>query len=152
MRLYAFTNMYLSPLQQGLQTAHLVHELFNKYSDKNSAEYNNLNEWSKNHKTIIILNGGNQAKLETIKKEIELLEYCTTYPNTFFREDKDSLNEALTCVGIILPDTIYDNERYHSLYSERKNIFKFFNIDNTIMTQSSEDYKFYELIKSRPLA
>lgn len=57
LRLYSFTNYYLSDLQKGLQTAHLVSEMFTKYVTGKHKKM--LFEWATNHKTIIILNGGN---------------------------------------------------------------------------------------------
>jgi hypothetical protein len=99
MRLYAFTNMYLSSLQIGLQTAHLVSEL----SQLNHPLYQ---DWASNHKTIIILNGGNQQSLHEI--HTFLSDYSEEYPVAKFHEDEVSLNNALTCTGIIIPEDIYN--------------------------------------------
>lgn len=112
MRLYTFCNYYLSSLQQGLQTAHVVHELFTKYGDVNEGhrydklEYEQLLNWAEDHKTIVILNGGNCLTLN------DLLTFLYGDSNEFafsgFYEDEQSLNNALTCVGIVLPERIYD--------------------------------------------
>lgn len=104
MRLYTFCNYYLSSLQQGLQTAHVVHELFNKYKRREGEQQ--LFDWSLNHKTIIILNGGNCATLSDLKLFLD--NEGNDFPFESFCEDQQSLNNALTCVGIVLPERIYD--------------------------------------------
>jgi len=117
MRLYTFVNFYLSSIQQGIQSAHLVHELFNKYrhidpSDDIDSCYQTdlrkmqLREWSENHKTMIVLNGGIDETLN------ELYQFMNTdenpFPFTCFHEDHQSLHGIMTCVGIVLPEYIYE--------------------------------------------
>lgn len=105
MRLYTFCNYYLSSLQQGLQTAHVVAELFNDY--KRKQEESQLFDWSLNHKTIVILNGGNCESLKELNTFLN--SDSNDFPHTSFNEDEQSLNGALTCVGIVLPEKIYSN-------------------------------------------
>lgn len=103
LRLYSFVNYYLSDLQRGLQTAHLVSELFINYDRVCSPMENNcLHYWAHNNKTIIILNGGNCKSLFEINSIIHSKGY--PYPHERFYEDKDSLNGALTCVGLVFPE------------------------------------------------
>jgi len=104
---YFFTNMYLSTIQAGIQCAHAIGRM--------AREYNYIfNEWIENHETIILLNGGNCTDLDdlydTLSRLIKDLNYDDSNPLPLvrFHEDKRSLNEATTCVGIILPDSIYD--------------------------------------------
>jgi hypothetical protein len=120
-RLYTFVNFYLSSIQQGIQTAHVVSELFNKYIysppyDSMQPEFLiPLNEWTKNDKTIIVLNGGmsfdlrqNYIKLESLVNQG--LSFATPY--TFFQEDHNALgingSGVVTAFGIILPEQLYD--------------------------------------------
>jgi hypothetical protein len=104
MRLYTFGNYYLSSIQQGIQAGHAAVELFNKY--ENSEQLNTVKDWAKNHKTMVCLNGGNNANLKEIR---DLFKNETNpYPWTSFYEDDDSLNGTLTCVAIVLPEIIYD--------------------------------------------
>lgn len=116
-RLYSFTNFYLSSLQKGLQTAHLVEELNLKYNltghiawrslhGNVKLAYNVLHEWGKYHKTIIILNGGNSANLQLIYNKLAELNNSLSLPFTKFNEDEQSLNGALTCVGLVVPMSI----------------------------------------------
>lgn len=118
-RLYSFTNYYLSSLQKGLQTAHLVEELNLKYtlagvnawrsmSNNFKATHNVLQNWGKYNKTIIILNGGNSARLLDIYKFFLEYDASLSLPFAKFNEDEQSLNNALTCVGIVVPMTIVD--------------------------------------------
>ena len=98
-RAYILTNYYLSQLQCGLQSAHVISEMAMK-------KHKHFKQWATDDKTIIILNGGNSAQLaqfETFCKTDVNNNYCWAA----FREDEMSLNGALTAVGIILPDNIY---------------------------------------------
>ena len=121
MRFYGFGNYYLSSLQQGLQAAHTVGEIFVKH---NHAILNSVNDytqpkeiellekadmvldWAQHHKTMVLLNGGNSLSLQ------ELFDFFDNednpYPYAKFHEDDQSLNGALTYVGIILPEKIYE--------------------------------------------
>lgn len=105
MRLYSFTNYYLSPLQQGLQTAHLVAEMS---VDSQHNEWKIYELWAVNHKTIIIKNGGNSGELDDLY--VLLVEYGKIFdlPCAKFKEDGSSLNYATTAVGIIIPEEFYE--------------------------------------------
>lgn len=117
MRLYTFINMYLSSIQQGIQTAHIVHELFNKYLHNNVARpYELLYDWSENHKTIIVLNGGDAFDIDNLYHF--LLKDENPYPFTSFHESEDALWGVTTGVGIVLPESIYtevEKLRGHSI-------------------------------------
>lgn len=111
LRLYSFVNYYLSDLQRGLQTAHLIPELYMKYRFSSSGATLILDAWAYMNKTIIILNGGNQKNLADILHQFQ--KAGLNYPYAMFQEDDDSLNNALTCVGIIFPEfTKQDVEDY----------------------------------------
>lgn len=107
MRAYFFGNMYLSQIQQGIQAAHVLGEMFIKY-DQSSADAQKvemLYEWAHGHKTMILLNGGYS---ETIRGLLLFFtDEANPYPFAPFYEGKDALDGALTDVGIILPEKIY---------------------------------------------
>ena len=105
MRLYAFSNYYLSSLQQGLQTAHLVANLFCQNSGGTS---HRLDEWARWHKTIVILNGGNSANISAISHQLSTLGAQLGLPNASFCEDIESLNGAITVTGIVVPSNVYE--------------------------------------------
>jgi hypothetical protein len=101
MRFYAISNSYLSSIQHGIQAFHCLGEMvLNSADDENNAIYN----WLANHKTVVCLNGGNNKSLTEF---YELIKDNTLYPVAKFHEDEDSMNGMLTCVGIIIPETIY---------------------------------------------
>lgn len=104
LRAYFFTNYYLSQIQRGIQSGHCIAELFLKYS-KRSKNGEMLYEWAKNHKTMIVLNGGNARAISSLSL------FCNNYidlPGVVFNEDEDSLGRAITCFGIVVPQRIYD--------------------------------------------
>lgn len=103
-RLYSFINCYLSSIQQGIQTAHLVSEILTNPRNDSS---NYIDIWARNHKTIIVCNGGNNKSLMEIYDLFQ--ERNNIFPWVTFYEDMESLDSILTGIGIILPDDIYDS-------------------------------------------
>ena len=61
MRFYAVGNMYLSSIQQGIQAAHCVAEMLDRHCS--SVHQFEVKEWTREHKTIICLNGGDNKSL-----------------------------------------------------------------------------------------
>jgi hypothetical protein len=112
MRLYTFINFYLSQIQQGIQTAHILGDLCIKKLPMNQTKM--LYDYLENHKTIIVCNGGNSASIW------ELCQFFKNernpYPFSYFCEDGDSLGGALTGVGIVLPEEIYGAVKVDSTY------------------------------------
>lgn len=109
MRFYAMGNYYLSSIQQGIQAAHALGEMFNQspYGDSPVGRY--LRDWCMNHKTMVLLNGGNSADLRDLWTLLSD-ERNTQYPIGKFSEDEQSLDGALTCVAIVLPERLYNAE------------------------------------------
>lgn len=110
MRFYAMGNYYLSSIQQGIQALHVLGEMVAKYSEfMSDTSTQVLYGWMHNHKTVVCLNGGDSHDL----RELWLLlsDPRNTYlPVAKFNEDQVSLDGALTCVGIVLPERLYDAE------------------------------------------
>ena len=108
MRFYAFGNMYLAGIHAGIQTAHTVHEMFVKYNsvDDDDLKKRILFSWAEDHKTTVVLNGGMQSNLEELYNFFN--SPANPYPFAKFHEADFSLNGALTNVGIILPEKIYE--------------------------------------------
>lgn len=105
-RFYGFGNYYLSSLQQGLQAGHTVAQLFVEHTGEKLSQ---VHEWAKNHKTMVLLNGGNSLSLANLHEKFNMWSQ-EGMPFAFakFNEDEQSLGGALTYVGIILPNDIYD--------------------------------------------
>ena len=105
MRGYFLTNMYLSPIQHGIQSAHCLQEINNKYQNR-PADHIQLLDWATNHKTMYVLNGGTSDQMKQI---LELFKWeSNPYPWAYFNEP--SIDDALTCVGIIIPEEVYKND------------------------------------------
>jgi hypothetical protein len=100
MRFYAAGNMYLSSIQQGIQAFHCLGEMVSH----RGAEVAMVDEWLHNHKTLVCLNGGNNA---TLTEFYNLIVDNPLYPVAKFHEDEQSMGGMLTCVGIIVPERIY---------------------------------------------
>lgn len=107
MRYYGFGNMYLSSLQQGLQNAHVMHELFTKYEGNRGSQWNTLSLWAEDHKTMILLNAGYGENIHALVERFNKFE--NPYPWADFHEAEESLDGAITCVGIVLPEKIYES-------------------------------------------
>lgn len=107
-RFYGFGNYYLSSLQQGLQSAHCIADMFVKYNKK-KAKKEIIYDWAENHKTMVLLNGGNSLVLEQTHQFLEELKGVgMNLPYQLFYEDEQSLNGALTYVGIVVSSEIYE--------------------------------------------
>lgn len=111
MRLYSFVNYYLSPLQHGLQTAHCVSEMMVDPSISTSLiKHTMFDDWARNHKTIIICNGGNSLQLQELYEKLVTLCDHFKFPVVKFHEDEQSLNCALTSVAVVLPERVYNTK------------------------------------------
>lgn len=114
LRLYVWANNWLSSIQKGIQTAHLVHAMFVKYTHPRkflvgAHEHHAATlvmDWATYGQTIILLNGGSCAGLQSVC-DVLRAPAVHPYPFTSFSEDKDSLNQALTVVGVIVPERVY---------------------------------------------
>lgn len=119
MRAYFFGNMYLSSIQQGIQAAHVVAEMFVKYnninrnmaempdySSANCKQWDILNHWAAEYKTMVLLNAGYGQEIHSLIEFFQRKE--NPLPWAYFHEGKDALDGALTCVGIILPEEFYE--------------------------------------------
>lgn len=150
MRLYSFVNYYLSPLQHGLQTAHVVSEMSVVADCKNGEADSNYWSWAKSYRTIIIKNGGNSWELEELFVKLQDFGQQFDLPVSAFREDKASLNCAMTAVGIIIPEEYYEakfirGSGYTESYYYNKKLSKKYDY-------VSNEYKFMELFNGYRLA
>ncbi|MEM2159449.1 MAG: hypothetical protein QXN55_00660 [Candidatus Nitrosotenuis sp.] len=153
MRAYFFGNYYLSQIQQGIQGLHAVVELFTQAESFTSRisvvdlpqtirdQITMLYDWATNHKTVVFLNGGNQADLQ----ELDAFLSTGIYPTSRFYEDEKSLNNALTSVCVILPEKIYEGAKIwqartrHSEFEQDRRFQKWVSIDKTTAMELRED-------------
>lgn len=115
MRAYYWGNLYMSSIQQGIQSLHCTGELFIKYHPQGSFTVEavkasaDLYDWAENHKTVIVLNAGEMKALEKVRKLFDDPE--NPYAWASWNESEESLAGALTSVGVILPERIYIGAR-----------------------------------------
>jgi hypothetical protein len=103
MRLYVFTNCYLSSIQKGIQTAHVVAEMAEL-----TENVSDFHKWAQFHKTIIVLDGGNNYNLNQISKTLKTADHNFLWAE--FWEDEDSMGGMLTAVGIL-----FDNNAVYAV-------------------------------------
>jgi len=101
-RMYCFTLYNLSPIQQGIQSAHAIVEF--AYSFSESPEYK---RWVEDDKTIIILNGGTSISLYEHFKYLD--ENQIIYPVPFYEPD---LFNGMTAFCFLADERIWDREKY----------------------------------------
>ena len=123
-RLYTFVaNHYLSPLQCGLQTAHVVSELAAAYSDPSFKQHHFFQQWASLDKTIIICGAGNQQGVLDCHERLAALAPLLLLPFALFREDEQSMNGMATACGVLVPqeywDVVYEPEFNRWAYSEK---------------------------------
>lgn len=170
MRCYTFGNYYMSSIQQGIQAAHCVAELFIKYKEIDLYDYclstgqnppsllvcvaekaDMLFDWAKNHKTMICLNGGALGDLKDIGELMKDSE--NKYPWSTFYEDEYSLGGILTNVAIVLPEKIYDTAskiRIGELKLRDNDVYDSF--DKFYMTLTDFEVKLIQLLNSCQLS
>ncbi len=111
MRLYCFGNMYLSSIQQGIQSLHATVEMFLKYDDVDVEieQQLMLMDWATNHKTVQLMNGGYGKHIRELHSwfEQQTNDGLCKFPFADFHEEADALDGAITCVSIVLPERIY---------------------------------------------
>lgn len=108
-RLYSFVaHHYLSQLQCGLQTAHVVGELAHRYDQRDSTDA--FFTWAEFDKTIIICGAGNHAGVLDAFQQFEIFNERLrgALPLALFEEDVASMNGMATACGLIVPDRYYD--------------------------------------------
>ncbi len=107
MRQIFFVNMYCNHIQAGIQSGHAVNEMWLKYGF-NPEKLETIFEFARDHKTFILLNGGDHEALT------DLMKFCdqrtNPYPWSVFREP--GLNNAITSVSIIIPEKLYGTMDY----------------------------------------
>jgi hypothetical protein len=110
MRAYFFNNMYLTGIHNGIQAGHALDQLWSSFTEHKGkltktaeAKFAMLREFSKNHKTWIVLKHGDHEALTDLYK---FMAKQTKLPFTLFVEP--GLNHCVTSVVVILPERLYD--------------------------------------------
>lgn len=167
-RLYSFGNFYFGGIHAGIQTAHSVARMSQKYSmDEgfvNLADANDIlagelfGEWAKRggSETIIVKNGGMAGDIENF---IEFMSSNETleFPWDYFNESEYAANGATTNISMVLPEriwkfadalrrTTYDDyfwiqlpDGIHYLVDDNYNPVRLDNHIETMMTERSHE-------------
>jgi hypothetical protein len=114
MRLYSFVNMYMGGIHAGIQTAHAVSSMWRRYEGKDAfpnddhpcAQLDTLRAWEDDHKTAVLLTGGDHRAL--LELEAFMRRPDNPFPWGSFNESTDALNGALTAVVIVIPEKLYN--------------------------------------------
>lgn len=161
LRLYTFVNFYLSSIQQGIQTAHVVHSLFTKYiQDITDTERHTKNsimlwDWAQNHKTIVVLNGGANADICEIMYMMERLQHTRIgyLPFEGFNEDEMSLGSILTSVGVVVPQKFYEAKKDDQVLGAQIGSYVYTGIDESYVYEpNTPEHTFIDMLKSCSLA
>ena len=113
MRAYFFINYYVSGIRAGIQAAHAIDQMWLQFMEAlqrgtlsalEQSRFEMLCEFSKNHKTFILLHGGDHAELNDLANLLASDE--NPYPWAKFSEP--GLNDAITSVAIVIPERLYD--------------------------------------------
>jgi hypothetical protein len=128
-RLYTFVaGLYLSDLQKGLQTAHVVSEIADQM--ENHRKFGgwpnaivDFQTWASQDKTIIICNAHNHQGVKDCWAEIRRINSALGLPAAIFHEDEQSMNGMATACGVIVPkrywDVVYEDGIQNGLGFER---------------------------------
>lgn len=113
---FFFGNMYLSPIQHGIQALHVTTKLSMIYQDNPLYV-----QWASKDYIVDLRNGGYQSNLEEITA---LLSACHRYcPQhiiwTEFKEEVQALNGALTSVGCIISEELLNYPKPSRILDDR---------------------------------
>lgn len=111
-RAYFFGNHYLSSIQQGIQALHCIVDMMKNAGKQGPHSHvKMIQRWAEDDKTVILCSGGNHGDLQTLNNDLVRINQGV-YPCGYFNEDYQSLNETITCVGIVLPERVYEMMEY----------------------------------------
>lgn len=126
LRMYGLVPYNLSPIQQGIQFGHAVVEysLMEDYRDL-------YEDWAKNWKTFIILNGGttnnnSPEKYGSLNKHLQTL-WDEGINMAWFKEP--DLGDQLTAVTFIVDERVFNLDKYPPFYKYLTN--KYLQISGT---------------------
>lgn len=116
-RLYSFQNFYFAGIHAGIQTAHTIARMSQKYSmnegfvnlaDEHELQAGELlGQWAKRDggETIIVKNGGMAGDLRDLKQFLESTEH--PYPFDYFNESQYAADGCLTNVSLVVPERVW---------------------------------------------
>ncbi len=109
-RFYSFVaNLYLSDLQKGLQTAHVIADMSMSFTDEDEASEAYI-QWATSDKVIIICGAANHQGVVDCYDQLFKLNQALPIdlPVDIFYEDEMSMNEMATACGVVVPNIYFD--------------------------------------------
>lgn len=112
MRLYCVATFYMRSVHAGIQSLHAVHEMYEKYLNQcagvaPSDQLLKLRAWAGNHKTTIVLKGGEPADLHALYYDV-IVDAANELELPHARFLEPSLNNSFTSFAIVLPEDYYN--------------------------------------------
>lgn len=163
MRLYTFVcGNYLSQLQRGIQTAHVLGEMVRPFlTGKQLARDAQMRrmfvDWLNHHKTIMVMNAGNHVGVKEVYANLlffannagsRFMKGGTRYPVAYFNEDEQSLNKAWTAAAIVVPANLY--EKVEAVRNHQGDVLHYTN-GTEYFAQGSPEFGIVNIIKSHRL-
>jgi hypothetical protein len=105
---YIFTHVYLNTMQQGIQSLHVIGELFTNYRG-NKPMNNKIYEWAAEHKTVHILNAGGGEDYDAAMAMAKILATREGLPFSVFFEP-DIFGNPMAFGMIVTPEVCYASE------------------------------------------
>lgn len=109
-RLYSFVaGLYLSPIQCGIQTAHVVGNISRRTDAYGFSPCRDYATWAELDKTIIVLNATNHQGVTDCWAELKRTGVDPGFVvGDVFHEDEASMNGMATACGVIVPRRYWD--------------------------------------------
>lgn len=113
MRFYSIVNMYMAGIHAGIQTAHAVHTMGEKYhngyfKEEDREASDKFYQWMLSHKTIYVKHAGDHDGLEQLYTQIRPLCKQLEIPHVKWRESQSALRGSTTALGLVLPEEVYN--------------------------------------------
>ncbi len=148
LRMYGLVNYNASPIQQGIQFGHAVVE-YGLHHFKTEL----YQDWAKNWKTFIILNGGstnnNHWRPGSMQTHLNAFKEAKITLAEFYEPD---MNDALTSFVFIVDERVFNREKYPDYNYMSPNRLPSdvigFSMDRANAIQQDEDYARKAWVKS----
>ena len=160
LRFYSFCNMYISHIQAGIQTGHMSDNMSVKYL-LNTTLKNNVflekkkvhEEWIRNHKTYIILSGGDSDEIYRINGLLNGMCHTDVLALPVGSFNEPGLNNMMSCCGVVVPERYFKAVKIKASDDSNWDYFYRYEKDDQVFVclPDSAEFEFIELIKSKPL-
>lgn len=123
MKFYSIVQYQMAGIHAGIQTAHAVHAMYEKYLGRSEDDLGrkNLHVWAKNHQTIAILNGGGSGYIREMYTDIIVPSASDLgLPCVMFHESDMASDGMLTAVALVVPKSVYEYDPNKTWMHDRR--------------------------------